>query len=136
MSTFQHADKLQLQARLVIAGKIIEDLEKAIRYRENPGEETVKNIESFKIGLDLDASDARFDNSPELHKYRDLAEYFRINSSIVPAGQPRNEDVLWNAMMSLHSALLHPYISHKYDQAMRDFKEAVEFVRNTSGHKA
>lgn len=58
-----------------------------------------------------------------------LTDRFRELSTIIPAGNPRTEDVLWNALMSCRSFLLSDGASTDKETALKDIAEAVEFRR-------
>lgn len=122
-------DALQLRARLVQAGQIIEALSAAVQKKTMPSLEVAEKTRDFMSGLELDAFSAKMTDDPNYHEAKRLARHFAINSSIIPAGEPRNEDVLWNALMSMREALLAPQLSGRYEQALRDCNEAIQFVR-------
>lgn len=63
---------------------------------------------------------------------REPASLPRTDSSIVPAGNPTTEDVLWNALMSCRSFLRSNGAATDRETALKDITEAVEFRRNHS----
>lgn len=121
---------VELRARLFDAGRIISNLEKNAQDGKQPDPALSSKIESFRLGLRLDAMAAQLASNPHYQEALELAESLKLQFSIVPGGSPRNEDVLWNAMMSLRNALLSPHSQGICEQALRDCDEAVQFVRN------
>lgn len=126
------AQILELQARVAHAGRVIEAFRDAAEASEAPSDQTLNDANSILVSLELEDRASRRENSPIWMEARALADYIRDNDSVVPEGNPSNEHVLWNALMLVYSALDKPFISNRYKEAQKAFKQSMDYIRGRS----
>ncbi|MBB4865325.1 hypothetical protein HNP46_004206 [Pseudomonas nitritireducens] len=132
--TDKHKDALilELQARVAHAGRVIESFRDAAEAGVAPPEQTLDQANSILVSLELEDLNSRRENSPIWMEAKALADWVRDKDSVVPAGNPTNEHVLWNALMLVYSAIDNPFISNRYKEAQKAFKQSMDYIRGRS----